>query len=81
MTIKGLVYTFMSNEKIREKVERNSKLIEKETDSKKRMKILDDEFALMEALLRKNRKNKTFTEYVRTSLLNVAIESKMREKS
>lgn len=66
--IKAVIYSFMSVHEICNKVRKNNKLLENETDLKKRIKIIRDDFDLLEALIYKYRKDKKFHSIVRETM-------------
>ena len=65
--------------KIGEKVKKKGALLEKETDPKIRMKLINDEFALLEALVHKHGHDRNFRNYVSTSMIELIIKTKLEE--
>lgn len=65
MRIKAYIYRFATDKYLVEKAKRNSEIVDKSTDKKKRMKAVKDDFAIMDAIAWKERNNEEFAEFVK----------------
>lgn len=75
MELRTIMYSFASPRYLKKRVERNGVKLETEPDSRKRKKIIDDEFCLLKAIIRKNRKDKEFMDYARRSINNFVMSN------
>lgn len=75
---KVFIYRFMSAKQLCKKIDVNSVLLDTTKDSKMRMKIIDDNFAVLEAIIRKNRNDKELMDYIKTSLEETANKHKKK---
>lgn len=79
MKLRRLVYRYMSIRYLRDRVESNHEKLKTVKDSNKRMKILGENFDVLEALIYKQRHNESFLEMVRKDLTEAINKNKVEE--
>lgn len=73
MELKTIIYSFASAKYLKKRAERNGRILEIESDVNRRMKLIDDEFYLLKALIRKNRRNKDNLDYMKRQVNNFVL--------
>ena len=79
MKLRILVYRYMSVGFLRNRVELNHEKLKTVKDSNKMMKILGENFDVLEALIYKQRYNQNFLSMVRKDLTEVINKNKVEE--
>ena len=79
MKLRRLVYRYMSVNFLRNRVELNHEKLKTEKNSNERMKILGENFDVLEALIYKQRHNESFLSMVRKDLTEVINKNKVEE--
>lgn len=79
MKLRRLVYRYMSVNFLRNRVELNHEKLKTEKNSNERMKILGENFDVLEALIYKQRYNESFLSMVRKDLTEVINKNKVEE--
>lgn len=79
MKLRRIMYRFMNVDFLRNRVEKNHTKLEITKDSKERMKLIEENFDILEALIYKNRYNKGFMKMVREDLSDLINKPKAEE--
>lgn len=78
MLLRKLKYSCMTMEQLKKELDRVSKSLNIETDSKKRMALVNAEFDMLEVIIHRGRKDKQFIQYVRTSMKELINETQQK---
>lgn len=70
MRIREVKYYFISIERMKKRQEEISKLLDTEIDEKKRIKLINEEFDMLKELIRRNKNDKEFMKYVKSSSID-----------